>query len=343
MRILHTLFTRGFTGTERHVTDLCNYQAKEHQVALLVRYDYEYSQEVNFLTWLSPEVEVFKVSRYFPPPWIWWHVAKWRPDIVHSHHKRDVKYIGRCIKSIPRIGTLHVRYQNEYSRCDGLICIAAWQRDEIPRAFRGLVTQIANWLPPHFGEVPQGSSQNLRRELGIPEDAYVVGSIGRFAPEKGFADLADAFVKADMANSYLVIVGEGLEREGILRKYSKHRIILPGATSDPFQYYELFDVFVLSSRFEPFGLVLLEAMSAKLPIISTTLGGPMEILPKNGAMWVDAGDVDAMASVLIKAQRLGKRKPVVYDMSNFHVETQAAKIYDFYQRVLSTQYANPVN
>ena len=341
MRILHTLFTRGFTGTERHVTDLCNYQAKEHQVALLVRYDYAYTRDVNFLNWVSPEVEIFKASRYFPPPWIWWHVARWKPDIIHSHHKRDVKYIGRCVKSIPKVGTMHMRYQSEYQRCNGLICIADWQRDTIPARFDGQVMQISNWLPPRASGVVQGASCNLRRELGIPEDAYVVGSMGRFAPEKGFADLADAFVKAGMPNSHLVIVGEGLDREGMLRKHAEQRIILPGATSDPFLYYDLFDVFVLPSRFEPFGLVLLEAMSAQLPIISTTLGGPMEILPKDEVMWVEAGNVDSMASVLAEAYGMGRRKPVVYDLSKFRIETQVAKIYAFYQQVLSAHHAGP--
>jgi len=342
MRILHTLFTRGFTGTERHVTDLCNYQAKAHQVALLVRYDYAYSPDVHFLNWVSPEVTIFKASRYFPPPWIWWHVAKWRPDIIHSHHKRDVKYIGRSIKSIPKVGTLHMRYQPEYHRCDGLICIADWQRDTIPAEFRGLVTQISNWLPPRAQVATPDASGALRRELGIPEDAYVVGTMGRFAPEKGFTDLAEAFIKADMPNTYLVIVGEGLDREGMLRNYAEHRIILPGATSEPFLYYDLFDVFVLPSRFEPFGLVLLEAMSAQLPIISTTLGGPMEILPKDEVKWVEAGDVDGMASAMSAFFQSGKRKPVAYDLSRFRIETQVDKIYDFYEQVLTAR-AKPTN
>lgn len=334
MRILHTLFTRGFTGTERHVTDLCNYQVKEHQVALLVRYDFAYSPDVNFLNWISPEVEVLKASQHFPPPWIWWHVAKWKPDIIHSHHKRDVKYIGRCVKSVPKVGTMHMWYQPEYHRCDGLICIADWQRDAIPAEHGALVTQISNWLPPRAQGVIPGSSRDLRRDLGIPEDAYVVGSLGRFVPEKGFAELADAFVEADIPNTYLVIVGEGLEREGMLRKHAGHRIILPGATSEPFLFYDLFDVFVLPSKFEPFGLVLLEAMSAQLPIISTTLGGPMEILPKDEVIWVEAGDVDAMASALREMFQSGKRKPVVYDLSRFRIEKQVDKIYAFYQQVL---------
>lgn len=335
MRILHSLFTKSLAGTERYVTDLCNFQAKTHDVALLVRYDHQLTEGLSFLSWLSSNVEILKVPKRFPVPWMVWHVLKWKPDIIHSHHKRDVKYIGRYIKRKRKVGTLHIAYQKAYRHCDGLICITNWQRNSIPAEFTGRVTHISNWLPSYSKGLAHQLTQNLRQSLGIPEGSYVVGSVGRFAPEKGYADLAKAFCRANLPRSYLVIVGDGPEREAILRKHVDTRIIFPGATVDPSPYYELFDLFVLPSRFESFGLVLLEAMNAGLPIISTRLPGPMEILPQSGVEWAAAGKVDTLSCALVNCYKRRAHKPVVYDLKEFALDKQAKKIHSFYELILS--------
>ena len=69
----------------------------------------------------------------------------------------------------------------------------------------------------------------------------------------------------------------------------------------------------------------------------------MEILPENEVMWVDAGDVDAMVSALTALFQSGKRKPVVYDLGDYHIERQVTKIHAFYQQVLSASHANQEN
>ena len=332
MRILHTIFTKGLAGTERHVTDLCNFQATTHDVAILVRSDHHLSSGLTFVSWLSPEVEVLEVPSRFPFLKMWWHVHKWNPDIIHCHHKRDAKYIGLSIRNKPKVGTLHIGYQHAYHNLDGLICIAGWQSRAIPSQYKGLTVKIANWVPSAIGRIGSAPDE-LRQRLCISETDYVIGGIGRFSVEKGFSDLAEAFIRADLPNSCLVIVGDGPEREFLARKFASPRFVFPGAIADPFPYYQLFDLFVLPSRFEPFGLVLLEAMHAQLPIVSTRSEGPREILPENKVLWADPGGIDSLASAMRQTYATGMRKPVTYDLGEFRLDNQAEKIYAFYRQV----------
>lgn len=63
----------------------------------------------------------------------------------------------------------------------------------------------------------------------------------------------------------------------------------------------------------------------------------MEILPKDGVTWVDAGNIDAMASALTAAYQSRRRKPIAYDLSGFAIDGQVAKIHAFYRQVLAGQ------
>lgn len=334
MRVLHTILSKGLAGTERYVTDLCNHQIKHHQVAILVRYDHHLENNLTFLSWLSPDVRVLKVPKQLPLPWMMRHIHYWKPDIIHSHHKRDAKYIGTYFRHLPKVGTLHIEYQAAFRNFDGLICIANWQRDGIPDDYSGLSINISNWLPMIEKERHHSTAHDLRVMLGIPEDGYVVGGVGRFSKEKGFDVLVDAFLQADLPNSYLVIVGDGPERQRLEKRCNDGRIILPGRTSDILPYYVLFDLFVLSSIFEPFGLVLLEAMSAGLPIVSTRVDGPLEILSDEEVILVEPEDAQLMAAALSAVYAKNLRKPINYNLSRFSIGRQAGEIEGIYRQLI---------
>jgi glycosyltransferase involved in cell wall biosynthesis len=336
MRILHTILTRGMAGTERYVADLCNQQVKTNPVAILVRSDHQLDNGLTFLSWLSPDVTVLLVPKQYPLPWILWHTYRWKPDIIHSHHKRDAKYIGRFVSSVTKIGTLHIEYQDAFEHCDGLVCISNWQRKGIPADFSGITETVFNWVPA-LAKAEPNKVAKLRAELGIPASAYVVGAVGRFAKEKGFRFLVNAFIEAEIPGSYLVIIGDGPEREELLG-CSHSRVILPGITSEVAPYYALFDLFVLPSVFEPFGLVLLEAMSMGLPVISTNTAGPKEMLSGvDTAVLVETEDAVGLSKAIKQAysERLVVSKPIQYDLEKFEAESQIEKIERVYKRALN--------
>lgn len=119
--------------------------------------------------------------------------------------------------------------------------------------------------------------QKVRAELGIPDDAWVVGTVGRLAPEKDQALLIDAMAPLLGERRRLVIVGDGGERDALRARLAAMKegrfVHMLGARDDVEDILAAFDAFALTSRTEGLPLVLLEAMATGLPVISTAVGG----------------------------------------------------------------------
>ena len=135
-------------------------------------------------------------------------------------------------------------------------------------------------------------------------------AVGRFAPKhKGFDLLIEAFHLFAQTNSdwHLDIVGEGTEQElyeSLIKKYQlEDRITIHPFTSDIQSYYSQAHVYVLSSRWEGFGLVLVEAMSHGLPVVSSDLPTSQEIMGDFG-LYFKTGDANSLAQQLEAATRI---------------------------------------
>jgi glycosyltransferase involved in cell wall biosynthesis len=145
--------------------------------------------------------------------------------------------------------------------------------------------------------------RELRQELGIPESAWVTGTVGRIAPEKDHVSLVDAMAPLLGDAHRLVIVGAGPEEEcvraHVVAQPSARWIHLTGARSDVSRLLSAFDVFVLSSKTEGLPLVIPEAMAASLPVVSTAVGGIGSVV-RDGetGLLVPAGDVMALRKAL---------------------------------------------
>ncbi len=163
-------------------------------------------------------------------------------------------------------------------------------------------------------------------------------AVGRLTHQKGFALLIRAFAKiADRFPSWnLVIWGEGEERlalEALIDEYGlSERISLPGVTQAPGLWVETADLFVLSSLYEGWGIVIVEAMAAGVPVVSFDCPfGPREVIrDRENGLLVPEGDVDALATALAEAigdpelrTRLGAQ--AAYDAENYAVPEIAAQ------------------
>jgi glycosyltransferase involved in cell wall biosynthesis len=131
------------------------------------------------------------------------------------------------------------------------------------------------------------------------------GTVGRLVPAKGHAVLIDAFAKvaAELPEADLKIYGYGpLEGElqaRIERLGMRGRITLAGRTEDTSRVLEALDIFVFSSLNEGLPLVILEAMAAGLPVVSTRVGGVPEVAPERLFPWMcEPGDADALAKAM---------------------------------------------
>ncbi len=149
------------------------------------------------------------------------------------------------------------------------------------------------------------SRSEARATLSLAADAYIVANVGRLHPDKDQATLIKGFAKAikqlpDL--SYLVIIGKG-KYEQKLRNLSEtlgvaSRVIFTGHVPDAKTLFRAFDLFVLTSDHEPFGMVLLEAMAADIPVICSNSGGGPEVVDGVGELF-DNGNADDLARAII--------------------------------------------
>jgi glycosyltransferase involved in cell wall biosynthesis len=148
---------------------------------------------------------------------------------------------------------------------------------------------------------PRDGNPALRAELGIPRDAFLVGSVGHLRPEKNLARLVEAFARlASVPEAHLVLVGDGPDAT-VVRARARElgveaRVHVAGHQPRPQPYYRACDAFALSSDTEQMPLSLLEAMASALPVVSTDVGDVREVLPaEQHALLVPATAPDAAA------------------------------------------------
>lgn len=150
----------------------------------------------------------------------------------------------------------------------------------------------------------------------------IVLSIGRLNEQKGFDMLLDAWIKVVAKNPYwkLLIVGEGHLRNEFENFISKNNLSesveLVGNQANVSEYYRKADVLCLSSRYEGLPMVLLEAISFGLPIVSFDCDtGPAEILEGTGSILVKPNDISSLASSLSLMMNDSKKRSLISEKS----------------------------
>lgn len=136
--------------------------------------------------------------------------------------------------------------------------------------------------------------------------SFLVLGAGRLVPEKSFETLIRAFgIVCQERNAQLTILGEGPERSRLEHLVStlnlQSHVALPGFVEDPFSYMRAASVFVLSSRWEGFGNVLVEALACNTPVVATDIPSAREILEDGKwGILVPVGDANSMAEAILQ-------------------------------------------
>jgi glycosyltransferase involved in cell wall biosynthesis len=328
LRILHLLFSSGMNGSERYCVDLANEQADlGHKVYVAGK------AGSSIESYLSPKVKFHSFSipflRGIQTRSL---IRRLSVDICHGHLSRGCKVLG-SIRGVARIATLHVGYKRrQHAALDGLICINNAQLDR-SASFKGKRSLIFNWVPT----LEKSAPWDLRSELGLSPTTKIIGAVGRLHPSKGFDVLINAFRSAPLDDSTLVIIGEGNERATLAKLANGDgRIHLLGHRKNVAGFLQNLDLFVSSSREEPFGLAILEAMEVGIPVISTTTEGPGEFLRSHPVSLIESQSVDVLAAELTKVlQEIpgGGKRRVNYDMTEFSQTIGVKKVLDFYHDV----------
>lgn len=235
-------------------------------------------------------------------------IRRIKPDVVQTYMGRATR-LARVAPSagpvqIARLGgyyalhpyrRAHAWIGNTKGLCDWMV------REGLPA---DRVFHIYNFVDPPRPVTPERIA-SLRAELGIPEDAWVLMTAGRFVPVKGHAHLLDALslLPPEIAGRplRLVLLGEGVLgsqlRERAEQAGVADRIVWAGWRTDPGPYFQLADLVVFPSLDEEtLGNVILEAWAWSRPLVTSGFRGAREIARHGEDAWcVPCGDGAALA------------------------------------------------
>ncbi len=151
--------------------------------------------------------------------------------------------------------------------------------------------------------------QQAREQLGIAPGSFIFANVGRLHPDKDQQTLIAAFamVAAELEQAQLLIIGKGKLDAALQQQIQtlglQSRVWLTGPIPEASRLFSAFDAFVLSSDHEPFGMVLLEAMAAGVPIAASDCGGASEVVADSGLLF-PLGDAPALAQCMRRLYHL---------------------------------------
>ena len=238
-------------------------------------------------------------------------IRKESPDVVHSHlmHANLTARIARLFCRFPLINTLHIAERRQtrtvkmlfrldrltFSLCDCCTAVsraAARFHEQRCGLKEGTIRVVYNGSDP-VRPKPAEEIAAVRREWGLDAAEKIIGAIGRLDWQKGY----DIFLRGLPALRPLIepgkrwgvlLIGDGPESAElhrlaaeIERDMPELRIVLPGYRPDAARLLPMFDLFVMPSRYEGFGLTLTEAMSLGIPALCSNADSLPELCEKS--------------------------------------------------------------
>jgi glycosyltransferase involved in cell wall biosynthesis len=171
------------------------------------------------------------------------------------------------------------------------------------------VITLYNSIDVEIAEAQRLTRDEARQKLQLPDNAFVFAAIGRLAKNKDPKTLIQAYslIKNQCTRTKLIIIGDG-ELESDLKKFSEslgiqNDILFKGFVPHASHYMKAFDVFVSTSIQEAFGMVLIEAMLAKIPVIATQVDGIPEVIGQAGLL-IEPKNAERLAAEMLKAYQM---------------------------------------
>lgn len=348
MKILQIMLSTYYGGSERYFVDLCNELAVTQEEIVIVC-DKRFKLLNELETKDNAEIIPIKIRGHYDvigAITIWSILKQKKPDIVHTHLGRASRLAAPVARllGIPTITTAHTYFKYKHYRyIDHVIATTrALKSHCIGLGFNeanvAIIPALSRYAPIHESQIKASADKE-----GLCWLAY-----GRHVYSKGFDVLIDAFYELLDArpNDRLIIGGEGPEHASLLEQVQRlnmqDKVLLPGWLKDVASSLANADVFVLPSRQEAFGLVVLESMAHGVPIISSAAHGPIEYLDKNISMLFDPGNKsDLLKCMLTLANNPGLRERTAKNALRMYEHYRASnvvpKIISTYKEVLTAR------
>ena len=327
IRVLHIAEAAG--GVERYLETLFKYSKDQVENILVCSQNYDYKK---FKT-LADRVIVLRMAHDIEPSsdikverTLRRTIKQLKPDIVYAHSSKAGAFariadLGLNNKVIynPHGWAFNMQQSAKKKEmykwvekisahfCDKIVCISDAERES---ALREKICKPSKLQVIYNGidlEEIEKTTPMSRDQLGIPDDAFVVGMVGRLSKQKA----PDTFVKAaklikeKIPNAFFLMVGDGELRdqtEELINQYDLgSSFLITGWVDNPTAYMKIMDVGMLLSRWEGFGLVLPEYMACGVPIVATNVDAIPNIVTNGvNGMLVDKDDYHKAADAVDK-------------------------------------------
>ncbi|AMA72036.1 hypothetical protein ACH33_03710 [Aneurinibacillus sp. XH2] len=306
MKILHAIGGGEFGGAEQHILELLEILSR-HSVdpVVVCFYNATFAEELR-----KRNIRVIVLDTYgrFDFRLVKGLVRVFqeeKPDLIHSHGVKANFFCRIAARSLPRVPivtTIHSVLRYDYP--NPLAYFLASRMELWTRKWNDHYIAISNSIkqslesdgvkPEEITLIHHGipieefaieeDVATIRRELGIPENAFVIGTVSRLVAVKGLNDLMQAFIllAKDYPHIHWLVIGDGPEKT-VLQNMAREanvseRVHFAGFRKDVPRCLQAMDTFISPSYSEGLGLSLLEAMAAKKPVISTMVGGISDFL-----------------------------------------------------------------
>ncbi len=324
MTVVQVVLNLGHGGMEATAVNLAQGLDPERFRAVIVALDAGGEHE-DTLRQSGIEYHVLGGRRFWQPGFHWGLARLLRTvnaAVVHTHHFASLVHTVPAVRLARVRRVIHTEHSYQYleprpdyrrvlrwlsAASDVFVVVGhalqPYYRDAVRVAARRLRV-IPNGIDTErYRPAPDAAAR--RHALGLPAAALLVGTAGRFFPEKDYATLLRGLAAACEARAglHLLLLGDGPERPALESLAAQlglgDRVSFLGWRTDLPRLLPLLDVFVLSSRSEALPLVALEALACAVPVVATPVGEVPEVVTdgETGVLF-PVGDAAALGRVL---------------------------------------------
>ena len=324
MRIVHIMLSKDLGGAEKSYIEIVNSLAQTNMKILAI--GVRGSKAVQYLNGrhnvLVETISCLNSYDYLAVIQLFFKIKAFTPDLIHCHLARATKFGGLVGKflSVPVVSKTHNLVNPKYYRNTSKIVVTteAQRTHMLSHGFeQGHLVKI-----PNFRSIDNKIEDQIEVGNKTQQNSFVIKSLGRFVKKKGFDNLIKAVANLRDKGMLvsLQIAGSGPEKASLSEIINERRhtdeIQLHEWVDDVSAFLNNADLFVLPSLDEPFGLVILDAMSTEVPILSTKTQGPLEILSTETCYFLNASDPFEIAK---------KIELIIKDPSRFEKASKASR------------------
>lgn len=336
-KILHIAQAAG--GVDRYLRSLFRYLDRDRfETYFICSQDFDpevYRELADYVTVVNMKREIGK-DDLTAAKQVRKYIKEYAPDIVYAHSSKAgailrMANIGNKCKCIynphgwafnmdvsPKKKWVYTNMERVMAPfCDAIVCISEAEKNSAVNnkiCSEDKLYLINNGID--IDEYENGKKTPVSRaQVGIPNDAFVVGMSGRLSRQKSpdvFVKMARRVLK-EIPNAFFLMIGSGELQEKVEAYAEKYdfasRIVITGWVDNPLSYIELLDVAVLLSRWEGFGLAVPEYMLCHTPVVASNVDAlPFLITSGKNGLLVEAGDYESACKAVLELYKNEKLK-----------------------------------